>query len=84
MNGTVLNLTRMDGSGFAFVPTYGYGNNKDMTPRLVFHRYGNRAFLSQAWIANSGRELFALPRELENARTTKQEETTVLASRSPN
>lgn len=83
MNGTVLNLTRMDGPGFAFVPTYGYGHNKDVTPRLVFHRYGNRAFLSQAWIAHSGRELFATPRELEYARTSKQEQTTVLASRLP-
>jgi hypothetical protein len=80
MNGTVLNLTRMDGPGFAFVPTYGYGHNKDASPRLVFHRYGNRAFLSQAWIADTGRELFASPRELEYARTTKQEQTTVLAS----
>ena len=82
MNGTVLNLTRMDGPGFAFVPTYGYGYNKDVSPRLVFHRYGRRAFLSQAWIA-SGRELFASPMELECARTTKQEQTTVLASRLP-
>ena len=81
MNGTVLNLTRVDGSGFAFVPTYGYGYNKEMTPRLVFHRYGSRAFLSQAWIAGSGRELFATPRELEYARTTKQDQTTVLAAR---
>jgi hypothetical protein len=84
MNGTVLNLTRMDGQGFAFAPTYGYGYNKDASPRLVFHRYGKRAFLSQAWIANSGRELFASPMELEYARTTKQEETTVLASLWPN
>jgi len=84
MNGTVLNLTRLDGPGSAFVPTYGYGYNKEMTPRLVFHRYGDRAFLSQAWIANTGRELFATPRELEYARTTKQEQTTVLASSLPN
>ena len=84
MNGAVLTLTRMDGPGSAFVPTYGYGYHKDVTPRLVFHRYGNRAFLSQAWIANSGRELFASPMELEYARTTKQAETTVLASRLPN
>jgi len=83
MNGTVLNLTRLDGPGFAFVPTYGYGHDKDLTPRLVFHRYGNRAFLSQAWIGHSGRELFATPRELEYARTMKQDQATVLASRLP-
>jgi len=84
MNGTELNLTRLDGPGFAFVPSYGYGHNKDASPRLVFHRYGNRAFLAQAWIVGTGRELFASPMELEYARTTKQEETTVLASRLPN
>jgi hypothetical protein len=81
MNGTVLNLTRMNGPGSAFVPTYGYGYNKDVSPRLVFHRYGNRAFLSQAWIADTGRELFASPNELEYARTTHQDQTTVLAAR---
>lgn len=83
MNDTVLNLTRMDGPGSAFVPTYGYGYNKDASPRLVFHRYGNRAFLSQAWIADSGHELFVTPRELEYARTAKQDQATVLASSLP-
>jgi hypothetical protein len=84
IDGTVLRLVRIDGPGFAFVPTYGYGYNKDVSPRLVFHRYGNRAFLSEAWIADTGRELFASPTELEYARTTKQDQTTLMASRSQN
>ena len=84
INGTVLNLMRLDGPGSAFVPTYGYGYSKDLSPRLVFHRYGNRAFLSEAWIADTGSELFASPTELEYARTTKQDQTTLMASRSQN
>ena len=38
--------------------------------KLVFHRYGDRYFLSQVWIAgnDSGRELLKSPREMEVAR----------------
>jgi len=56
---------------------------EDMAPRLVFHCDGNRHFLAAAWIGevNIGHELFASSAELEYARTTKQEQTIVLATR---
>jgi hypothetical protein len=38
--------------------------------KLVFHRYGDRYFLAQVWVAgsDSGRELAKSPREMEVAR----------------
>jgi len=76
-----LQLARTDGHGGAIVLTNATGgrSNDDPTPRLVFHRYGDRYFLSQAWIGG-GREVFASTAELEYARTTKQEQAIVLAS----
>lgn len=43
-------------------------------PKLVFHRYGGRYFLSQAWLrySDAGRELFVSAQELELARTQTQ------------
>jgi hypothetical protein len=40
------------------------------TPRLIFHRYGSRYFLAQAWMPNSdhGYEFFASAREIQLAR----------------
>jgi hypothetical protein len=88
INGTsLLQVARIDGPGVASVSTNytGGGPYQDLTPRLVFHCYGNRHFLSAAWIGevNMGHELFASSAELEYARTTKQEQTIVLASRLP-
>jgi len=87
ISGSQLQVARMDGPGVASVSTNytGGGPNQDLTPRLVFHCYGNRHFLSVAWIGevNMGHELFASAAELEYARTTKQEQTTVLAARLP-
>ena len=88
ISGSLLQVARIDGPGVSTVSTNytGGGPNQDLTPRLVFHCYGNRHFLSVAWIGevNMGHELFASAAELEYARTTKQEQTTVLASRMPN
>jgi hypothetical protein len=89
INGTsLLNLARIDGPGVAIVSTnyIGGGPNQNLSPRLIFHSYGNHHFLSEAWIGevNMGHELFASSLELEVARTTKQEQTIVLASRGPN
>jgi len=88
INGTsLLNVARIDGPGVAIVSTNytGGGPNQNLSPRLIFHSYGNRHFLSEAWIGevNMGHELFASSLELEYARTTKQEQTIVLASRKP-
>jgi hypothetical protein len=89
VNGTsMLQVARIDGQGSASVLTNytGGGPSQDLTPRLVFHCYGNRHFLSAAWIGEvkMGHELFASSAELEYARTTKQEQTIVLASRMSN
>jgi hypothetical protein len=89
VNGTsLLQVARIDGPGVANVSTNytGGGPYQDLTPRLVFHCYGNRHFLSVAWIGevNQGHELYASAAELEYARATKQEQTIVLASRMPN
>jgi len=89
INGTsLLNVARIDGPGVAIVSTNytGGGPNQNLSPRLIFHSYGNRHFLSVAWIGemNMGHELFAPAAELEYARTTKQEQTILLASRTPN
>ena len=53
VNGTsLLQVARIDGPGVAIVSTNntGGGPYQDVTPRLVFHCYGNRHFLSVAWI----------------------------------
>ncbi len=85
VNGSTLQVTAVDGSGavHAITSYVGGGPNQDLTPRLIFHRYGNRRFLSQVWLGeiNMGRELFASAAELEYARNTKQETVTVAASR---
>ena len=87
IQGPSLLVVRTDGTGATSVLTNytGAGPNQDLTPRLVFHGYGNRHFLSAAWLGESdmGHELFASSAELEYARATKQEQTVVLASRTP-
>lgn len=87
-SGSLLRLARIDGPGVATVSTNltGGGPNENLTPRLIFHCYGNRRFLSVAWIGemNQGHELYASAAELEFARTTRQDRAVVLASRSPN
>lgn len=85
VSGSLLEVARIDGPGTATVSTNltGGGSNQNVSPRLVFHCYGNHRFLSMAWIGevNQGHELYASPAELELARTTKQDEKVVLASR---
>lgn len=83
VQGTMLQWVRLDGAGSAFVQYNLSAHKKDVSPRLIFHRYGNRSFLSQAWITGAGHELFASPKEIEYARTDKQEEVVVLASALP-
>jgi len=87
INGSLLQVARADGPGVAIVSTNltGGGPNENVSPRLVFHCYGTHHFLSIAWIGemNQGHELYASAAELEYARTTKQEQTIVLASRMP-
>jgi hypothetical protein len=85
VNGSLLQLARVDGPGIAIASTNptGGGPNQNVTPRLVFHCYGNHRFLSIAWIGetNQGHELYASSAELEYARTTKQDQKIILAAR---
>jgi len=83
VQGTMLQVMRLDGPGSAYLQYNLSARNKDMSPRLIFHRYGNSSFLSQAWITGAGHELIASPREIEYARTDKQEQVVVLASALP-
>jgi hypothetical protein len=80
VEGTMLQVARLDGPGSAYVHYNLSAHNKDVSPRLIFHRYGNRSFLSQAWITAASHELIASPHEIEYARTDKQEQVVVLAS----
>ncbi|HZP16879.1 MAG TPA: hypothetical protein VFB00_02865 [Terriglobales bacterium] len=50
-------------------------------PKLVFHRYGNRYFLAQIWMAgnNSGRELSPGKQERELARSITAEQVVLAA-----
>jgi len=80
VQGTVLHVVRLNGTDSAYVEYNLSAHSKDASPRLVFHRYGNRSFLSQAWITGAGHELIASPREIEYARTDRQEQVVVLAS----
>ena len=80
VQGTVLHLVQLDGMNSAYVQFSVSAYSKDVSPKLIFHRYGNRSFLSQAWINDTGHDLIASPREIEYARTDKQEQVVVLAS----
>jgi len=84
INGAMLEVSRVGEAGVAKVltnPTRGEASQTGPS-RLIFHCYASRCFLSQAWIGGTqGYELFASSAELEDARTTKQDQATVLASR---
>lgn len=83
LQGTTLHVVRLDGQGSAYVQYSLSAYDKDGSPRLVFHRYGNHNFLSGAWITGAGHDVIASPREVEYARTDKQEQVVVLASAFP-
>ena len=79
--GTAIVVQSADGRESALALTHGVQAGRSQTQaRLVFHRYGNRYFLAQAWAGgdNNGREMIkshserALQREL--ARSTSQSE----------
>ena len=80
IQGTMLQLMPVDGPSSVLVPRFTAAYKNNVTPRLVFHRYGTRSFLSQVWTSDTVHELLASPREIEYARTDKQEQVVVLAS----
>src|SRR5215831_4397700 len=70
-NGSLMLLIQLtDRSAVAFVPSIAaQGNAPQTQSKLVFHRYGNRYFLSKVWIAGylQGSELPQTQQEKEQA-----------------
>jgi hypothetical protein len=62
------------------------GPSQDVSPKLVFHRYGNTYFLAEVWTGDTtrGHKLSISRAERHYARTTKPESTTVIATLLPN
>ncbi len=85
INGSLLRVENVEGTAATRAMTINTGGipNENLSPRLVFHCYGERRFLAQAWIGevNMGHQLFASAQEVEYARATKQENVTVAAVR---
>ncbi len=67
-------------AGIMAVPVAG---NIDPTPRLLFHRYGNRHFLAEVWLGemSTSHRLYTSAAELEYAKDTKQRTSTILAAK---
>jgi hypothetical protein len=56
----------------AFVQTIAVQSQRDRSPRLVFHRYGDQYYLRQAWTrGGSGREIPTQRQERELARAAR-------------
>lgn len=81
----MLRIARIDGPDVAGIMTECIRGSEDLAPRLVFHRYGERYFLAEAWVGELGvgHQLYASPAELKYARATNQAMTTVLARELP-
>lgn len=83
LHDSVLQVVHWDGSRgvVALIKHIGDGPHPNLSRKLVFHRYGDRSFLSQVWIGNLdvGYELLTSASELEYARMTKQGNVTVAA-----
>ena len=83
-----LRVAPMDGQGiqcgsFSYI---GAEPSQDVSPKLIFHRYGIRYFLAEVWTgdAKRGEKLMRSKTEREYARAAKAEYTTVAATRIPN
>jgi len=61
------------------------GESQYPPPKLVFHRYGERYFLSEVWTGGTsrGNQLMVSSTERESARAAKVASTTVVATRLP-
>jgi hypothetical protein len=79
-------IAQSDGQATIMVMTNGVMREGDApSPRLTFHRYGNRYFLVQIWTGGpQGRELIKSHGEHELAATLSMHEVAVLASPSSN
>lgn len=83
---SVQTIQQSDGNASIMVMTHAVvRDGVAPTPRLTFHRYGNRCFLVQIWTGGTqGRELGKSHVENELAATLSMHEVAVLASPSSN
>ena len=82
LNGSgALRIVKNGGPEIAGVIAAPVAGNDNTTPRLLFHRYSNHAFLAEVWIGEMSvsHRLYASSAELEYAKTTQQEASTILA-----
>ena len=82
--GIVLAIRSSNGKGTNLVVSNSCQSlNAASHTKLVFHRYGSRYFLSQAWVEGNtlGRELAPSPREKEVAKDFSMQEVVLMAAR---
>ena len=80
--GSALILENTSGKGSAVAPTQATGGNANsQQPHLTFHRYGEKYFLTEAWLrySDTGRRLPASPVEIESARAVVHTGTVIVA-----
>jgi hypothetical protein len=89
LDSSILLIRSTDGSAAKMVPTNAADANGTQTQsKLVFHRYGNRYFLSQVWVAghSRGREIPKSAKEKEQAlvaQNEKPDQVTIIARLTP-
>ena len=74
--GNEMAIKSENGKGAVMAPTSLVSvANKVVPPKLVFHRYGDHCYLTQAWLnySDEGREFFASAEELKMAHEYSQE-----------
>jgi hypothetical protein len=76
-------IRHTDGSGAIVVSSMAVESSDRSAPaKLVFHRYGDKYFLSQTWLGRSiGRELFRSGEEKEMARITEAQDQIIVAEK---
>lgn len=81
--GLAIIIENTKGSGAAVALTSGTGSNVagKKEPHLMFHKYGKKYFLAEAWLrySDSGRKLHLSPAEIEMARTVSRSGNVLLA-----
>ena len=81
LTSTVLAIQSKEGRGslLAFATT-SYRWPRKLAPQLIFRRYGNEYFLAEAWWEGHGRALVTSPREIELARSIRQQQIALLVT----
>ena len=82
-NGQVLALSNLDAKITELVLSNSCESRRASKTKLVFHRYGNRYFLSQIWTEGNdrGHEIPISQREKETARNSSMQEVVLVAEK---